>query len=398
MPLDEAVQRIESKTPIAAKLSSAEWQEVAVGLSDRAFFSAKVDDIRTVVTMQGNIQEALDLSSRDAGRAFMSRDKFVADMREQLGAKEGDTGRITDITSQRRLNLIYDFQVEDAMEHGRWLIGQDPESLAAAPCQELVRVESREEERNWKQIWQDAGGTLYDGRMIARKDDPIWTKISDFGRPWPPFKYGSGMGVEDIFYDEAIELRVMKPDDVVQPTAKDFNAGLQAKIPDASPAVLEGFKQIFGDQVDVGRDGKITWQGDRIAKLYERAIADPAVKWSLDLGEATGETIAAAQQAGVDLTDAHLHLDADSIRHAHNLHGPTEARADQRPIMARDFKLVPHVWRSPDEVLPGKTPGTLELRKHVAGQVVAVVYDRAAHSPRWGLRTLYVKKEEGGGT
>lgn len=377
MPFDEAVRRIAGKTAIATPLSSAEMQDLAIGLRERAFWSAKVTDIRTAVSMQANLQEAVDLSSRDAGRAFMDRDKFIRDMRGQLGAVPGDSGDLTDITSSRRLGLVYDFNVEDAMEFGRWKVGQDPELLDAAPCQELVRIEARVDERPWEQIWKDAGGTLYDGRMIARKDDPIWIRISDFGRPWPPFKYGSGMGVEDVFRDEAEELGVIRPDDVIAPQERDFNTGLEASIPDASPAMLESFKQLFGDQVDVGAGGKITWQGDRIANLYEQALAKPGSSWSIDLGEATDDTVATAETAGADLAGARLQLSADAVR-----------QAARSTISARDMKLVPHVWRGPDAIEPGDKPGSLVLTKRLIGREVAVTYDRIANTRNWSVRAL----------
>lgn len=371
--------------------------EPVVALTDRAFFSAKVDDIRTVASLQAKVQEALDLSSRDAGRAFMDKSNFIAQMRNELGALPGDSGDLQDITSAKRLGLIYDFQVEDAMEFGRHQIGQDPDLLDAFPAQELVRIEARLEEREWDKIWQDAGGTLFDGRMIARKDSPVWLKISDFGRPWPPFKFGSGMGVDDVARDEAEELGVLGPDDTVAPTLADFNQGLQANLPASSPGVLEGFKSIFGDQVDVitqgPQAGKVTWQGDRIGKLYADALAGTSSKWSLDLGEATADTVAQGKTAGVDLTGARLHLTADDIRHANKGHGEGETQGDQRPITARDFKLVPHVWRAPDSITPGAQPGTLVLKKAVAGQQVVVAYNRLAKTPKWGLRTLYIKTE-----
>ena len=38
--------------------------------------------------------------------------------------------------------------------------------------------------------------------MVALKEDPVWTRISRFGQPWPPFDFNSGMGVEDVSHDE----------------------------------------------------------------------------------------------------------------------------------------------------------------------------------------------------
>lgn len=78
--------------------------------------------------------------------------------------------------------------------------------LAAFPAQELIRICDSKVQRNWTSLWSERGGKIYHGRMAALKDDPIWTRISRFGTPWPPFDFGSGMATRDIGYDEAVKL------------------------------------------------------------------------------------------------------------------------------------------------------------------------------------------------
>lgn len=411
MPFDAAVKRLESKTPVAADLSSAEWEQLDLSLRDRAFFSARVDDIRTVASMQAKIDEALTLESSDGG-AFMDRSKFIADMRAELGAAPGDSGELTDITSYKRLGLVYDFNVEDAMEYGRWKARQDPDLLDAFPCNELIRVEHRDVPRgyrrgakgrlvevpneSWPARWAAAGGTFIGGRMIALKNDPIWVRISRFGRPWPPFDFGSGMGLADVSRDEAEQLGAIEPDaPAPKPQHLDFNHNLQASIPNPTPAVMEGLKEVFGDQVDVSRDGAITWQGQRLAKFYTDALEKSSAQWSLDLGAATPEAIAAAADAGEDLADADLVISADSIRHIDDRHGATESRDDQRPVTSLDIQLIPQVWRAPDDVQPGNFPGTLVFSKDIIGRQVLVTYAQQGKSNKWGVKTLYVKKKGG---
>jgi len=393
-PFAPAVQRLAARTPVASKLDSAQWQELALGLRERAFFSSGVESIRTVATMQSKLNEALTLAG-GPDKAFMDRSKFVAEMRNELGAPDGDSGELTDISSRRRLELIHDFQTESAMEFGRFQAAQDPDLLDAFPCQELVRIEGRQKPRDWATLWGDKGGRFYAGRMIARKDDPIWSAISRFGTPYPPYDFGSGMGVEDVEREEAITLGVIQPDDEVQPQLEDFNAKLEASIPAAKPEVLEGFKQIFGDQVDVDRAGKITWQGTRIAKLYDSALADPAVKWSLDLGRTTPATEAAAKAAGVDLANTRLLLDADHVRHIEKRHGEAgEGQADQRPVTRLDVQLVPHVLREPDSVVPGKQAGDLVFSKDLLGRSVMATWSRQPNGTV-RLRSLLVKTKGG---
>lgn len=397
MPFSAAMARLESKTPVGSRLRSKDWGEVPLGLRDRAFFSAGVESVKVLAGMQQRIDTALSLN-QGADEAQMDASKFIAEMRRDLGAAPGDSGELTDLTSTKRLGLIFAHQTEDAMEYGRWSAGQDADLLDAFPAQEFLRVEDRDAPREWLDRWIEAGGHFYaeaGNRMIAAKDDPVWAKLSRFGRPWPPFDFGSGMGVEDIDRAEAEALGVIAPGATVPPTEAGFNDGLQASLPTATPALLEGFKDIFGDQVDVNRDGKVVWQGQRVQRLYESALADPAVKWSLDLGRGTAVTSDKARAAGVDLPeDTRLVIDADHIRHAASRHGAGETQSGQRPLTALDFQLVPHVWRDPDHVKPGNLPGDLVFEKSLAGRLVITTWQRSPNGTV-RLHSLYAKKEGG---
>lgn len=388
-PNPVALSRLRSKTAVAARLNTAQWQELRLGLLDRAFFSAGVDDIRTLAVMQSKLDQAQSLG--DGKQPFISRERFVRDMRRELGAAEGDSGELTDLASDRRLGLIYNFQREDAQEYARWLDGQDPDLLAAYPCQELVRIASRDVPRDWAEIWVAHGGVFYGGRMIAPKDAKIWTEISRFRRPWPPFDFGSGMGVADVERSEAIALGVIRPDYMVAPQNIDFNAGLEASVPDASPALLEGFKQVFGEQVSVDRSGKIVWQGDRIRRLVERSLTERGTQWTLDLGIASPETVRLSAAQNVDLSGARLLLDSDTIRHAMTQHGNEPAGNGQQSLTSYDFRLLPHVWRAPDQILPGHKAGDLTFIRDLFGDLYMVTWRRGQR----GVRAHTIWKKTG---
>lgn len=391
-PFQEALDALGRRTPVGSALSSREWAEMPLALRERAFLSARVLDIEFLAGAQGQVtQLAQGKTNRAEARTELKR------ILGSLGA-DVDESDLTDLRSNARLNLILDTNLRQAQGFGSWKQGQAPGVLRRWPAQEFVRVRgSKEEREDWPDRWADAGGLFYGGRMIALKDDPVWTKLSRFGTPWPPFDFGSGMGVRDVDREEAVSLGVMAEDDEIEPPETSFNDALEASLPDASPGILDAFKGIFGDQVDVGRDGRVTWQGSRIKSLYERALGDNSVKWSVDLGRATGDTVAKAQSAGVDLDPStRLVLDADAIRHASKRHGEgREIRSDQRPLTALDFELLPHVWRQPDSIEPGREPGTLVLRRKIDGVTVAVVYDRKAKDPKQALRTMFVKREGG---
>jgi hypothetical protein len=138
----------------------------------------------------------------------------------------GDEGTIKDLSSNQRIKLQHETNVEMAQGYGYWAEGQNPDVLDEWPCSELYRAEDRKEKRNWQERWVRAGGKLFAGRMIARKDDQVWEKISAFGTPYPPFDFGSGMDVRDVDRAEAERLGVIPKGAVVTPQSRDFNQGL----------------------------------------------------------------------------------------------------------------------------------------------------------------------------
>lgn len=250
--LPAVIERLASRAPVASPLRTADWERLPLALRERAQFSAGVEEVKIVGGISEKLGEWAEFVKRDPQRAYMDRSRFVAEMRGLLGAEPGDTGRLTDIASRRRLELIYNFQTEDAASYARWQTEHaDPDILDAFPAQELIRVEPRLKPRDWESRWEEAGGSLFEGRMIARKDDPIWVRISRFGKPWPPFDFGSGMGVQDVERSEAEALGVIKPSDRIRSQAEDFNRDLEASVANLSPKQITLLEEIFGDQIEI---------------------------------------------------------------------------------------------------------------------------------------------------
>jgi hypothetical protein len=261
-----------------------------LALRERAFFSSEVEKVRLLQRMQDRVQGALDMLRRPgegadgADGAFQTREKFVVEM-QQLARDEGldprglaqpeRYGTLQDITSGRRLRLIYDQQKQSAEGYAQWKAEQDTDVLDAYPAQELVRVETRKHPRgDWRERFEEAGGTLVDGRMVALKSDPVWAKLSRFGTPWPPFDFGSGMGLRDVNRDDAEKLGLLKRGDKPKPAEIDFNKGLQATIADLSPAYRDLLKKTFGGQITVEGDA-VKWNGAR-ETVATRTVRDIA--------------------------------------------------------------------------------------------------------------------------
>ena len=80
------------------------------------------------------------------------------------------------------------------------------------PAQEFFRAYPRAVHRDWISRWTKAGGHLYNGKMIALKDDPIWYALSDFQLPFPPVAPDSGMDVRDIDRGTAMKLGLIDRD------------------------------------------------------------------------------------------------------------------------------------------------------------------------------------------
>lgn len=274
-PLAEAVKRLSDKTPIGSILRSAEWAQMPLELRDRAFFSAGVESVRVLQQMQDRLLQVQQLQRStlpDGSQgAYFDRQKFIVEMQQlatDLGldprnnaATADKSGTLQDITSAGRLGLIYDIQTQQAQEYAKWKMEQDPDVLDAYPAQELIRVEQRKQPRlNWPQRFQDAGGTLVQGRMVALKNSPVWSALSRFQTPYPPFDYNSGMGLEDISRSDAEDLGLIQPNQKVQPAQEAFNAHLQASVQGLSQNFLNALKTLFGNQISIESD-TVSWKG-----------------------------------------------------------------------------------------------------------------------------------------
>ena len=300
----KAVSKFESRAATASAKSSAEWSRVEPALREKCFFSARVNDAEVVGKMRELIGKAIDSSKRGGNEAFVSQEKFISEMKNYLRGRGYATGgtALTDITSRRRLGLIYQMNVEEAREYAKYVRGQDADALDMYPAQEFLRVESRRVPRtDWQMRWRAAGGKIYGGRMIALKSDPVWTNLSRFGRPYPPFDFGSGMGVEDIDREEAIELGLL-PADEPSDEIPDFDIVLEAEvsldripedmldsiIKETPNARIESGKLKMSDKKplptwkDLGLKDTKKWKPSEI-KFYRSSVSD--TKQALKSGE-----------------------------------------------------------------------------------------------------------------
>lgn len=251
-----ALEQFAAKTTVPSWARTAEWDQVPAMFRRRAFFSAAIEDARALSESRKAIVNLLQTTSKD-GKIYR-RDTAISELQRLMQERGLDTGKPDDLrnpASEKRLELIIDTNRAQAQGYARFKRSSTGGALLAFPAQELVRIERRYEPRDWPSRWQLEGGQLYgtaNNRMIALKSDSIWTAINRFGNPYPPFDFGSGMGVRDISRREAIELGVIPPDYTPESDpVEDFNGSTQASVAKVEPGLLEQLATLFGDAVTI---------------------------------------------------------------------------------------------------------------------------------------------------
>ena len=216
-------------------LTSDELQALPAEIRRSAFFSSQVTEAGLLQDMQDQLGELTRGVSDGPGLGLdqptvrLKLKQIIARSGYQPAA--GRQGTISDLRTDARLNLIIETQQRLAQGYGQFQRANSGGARLAFPAQELVRlyqrrvprgfeeIKGRIVERNpkyWLDRWQAAGGEVYDGRMIALKDSPVWEGISRFGTPWPPFDFNSGMGVKNVGRRECLRLGLIEPDQKIE--------------------------------------------------------------------------------------------------------------------------------------------------------------------------------------
>lgn len=247
-----AIEEFAAKTEIPSWARTADWQRVPAALRRRSFFSAAIEDARALSAERKAVADLLQGARKD-GKLFR-RDTAITELRSLMSQRGLDTGEgntLTNPASASRVKLVVDTNRAQALGYARFKRSSSGGALLAFPCQELIRVRPSRVQRDWQTRWVASGGQLFNGRMIALKSAPIWVALSRFGTPYPPFDFGSGMGVRDISRREALALGVMD-DKTTQPDpVKDFNADTEADVSSVHPDLLESLTSFFGDAVQI---------------------------------------------------------------------------------------------------------------------------------------------------
>ena len=249
-------RRIRRLLPTSA--SSAELAELAPEILEHSVFSAR--------NIYADVLAEIDTSLQQVMSGDLDQSSMRVAMRKALKATGYDPeahgitpGSLTDLSSMRRLNLVIDMQTKQAAGYIQFAQANDPLELDLYPCWEFVRHATRIKERSdWPERFVRAGGHLTNGRMIARKDDPVWASLSVFGIPYAPFDYGSGMGLDPVPREECQALGLITSREIPKPQSRDFNKDVVASVSsDISQALRGELESVFGPIID----GQVTLRG-----------------------------------------------------------------------------------------------------------------------------------------
>lgn len=303
-----AVEKFGARKATPSSMTSAEWARVAPAIREKCFFSARVNDAETLGKMRELIGKAVDTAKRKPNEALVSQEKFISEMKSYLRGRgyAVDGTALTDIASRRRLSLIYKMNYDEAREYAKYTRGQDSDALYMFPAQEFLRVEPRRVPRtDWQTRWRAAGGKLYGGRMVALKSSDVWKNLSRFDRPYPPFDFGSGMGVEDIDRDEAIELGLLPKDEPVD-EIPDFDDALETEVS------LERIPEDLVKEI-VEKTPNCTVEGDKLVMRTKPKLptfADAGLESAKTWKPSVRETIISKNEAEKKLADGFAVKDA----------------------------------------------------------------------------------------
>lgn len=239
----EALLSRKVRSAMPTDLSAAELEQLPADVLERAVFSARTMATGYLDALEAQVRDILEPRTETRILPGGEREIFTAGTNktrarfelqkvwEALGyeAPAGKAGTIEDLSSDARIDLVLQTNVDMARGYGQWRQGQDEGVLDLWPCSELFRAEERVKKRDWLTRWRAAAAEAGDAdalkalpRMIARKDSPIWEALSRFGTPYPPFDFNSGMWTKDVSRDEAVNFGILGEWDRVQAQSRPF--------------------------------------------------------------------------------------------------------------------------------------------------------------------------------
>ena len=255
-----AEEYFRGKAVLPTELRTREFARLPLWIKEQSFFMAGVTEAELAGAFQRAAQAVLDGKMGEAEATRIIREGL-----EKSGYRPepGQEGTIKDLNSVHR--QLINLRTNVALANGWASDAKRRQKSTLYPAYELVRGRNANEPRLWQQkLWPEAvaasGSKAKPDIMAALLDDPIWLHLSDFGVPYAPLKWGSGMAQVSVIKSKAREMGLLPPKGQPQPPP--------AKPPESLNSTLE----VAADQIPKEKrnemleklDGTAVFVGDKI--------------------------------------------------------------------------------------------------------------------------------------
>lgn len=318
-----AEEYFRGKAVLPTELRTREFARLPLWIKEQSFFMAGVIEAELAGAFQRASQAILDGKMGEAEATRIIREGL-----EKSGYKPepGQEGTIKDLTSVHR--QLINLRTNVALANGWASDAKQRQKSTLYPAYELVRGRNANEPRLWMQkLWPEAvaasGSKARPDIMAALLDDPIWIYLSDFGVPYAPLKWGSGMAQVPVIKSKAREMGLLPPKGQPQPPPakppESLNSTLEVAADQIPPkqrnemlekldgtAVFVKDKLVFTDP-----NGSRPWPVPVLANLLPRPNVDGTEnyqkralrEWRNLGGDSAAMTAIEKEFAGTDLLD-----------------------------------------------------------------------------------------------
>jgi hypothetical protein len=255
-----AEEYFRGKAVLPTELRTREFARLPLWIKEQSFFMAGVMEAELAGAFQRAAQAVLDGKMGEAEATRIIREGL-----EKSGYKPqpGQEGTIKDLTSVHR--QLINLRTNVALANGWAADATRRKESDLYPALALVRGRNANEPRLWQQkLWPEAvaasGSKAKPDQMAALIDDPVWLALSDFGVPYTPLKWGSGMRQVSLIKSKAREMGLLPPKGQPQPP------------PAKPPESLNSTMEVTADQIPQDRrnemleklDGLAVFQKDKL--------------------------------------------------------------------------------------------------------------------------------------
>lgn len=279
VPFEEAFAWAKERELLPTMLGHSQLTQLRREIGRRGLVLARVADARILSGVMDRVSQ-ISRGIQERPGEYMDPATFRLEMQQVLASADyrpqpGREGTISDLRTKVRLDLIVQTETDLAAGRASQAADLDPVVADAFPAWELYRARKpKGGGRDWHERWRKACSASGDdtaaaalqehGRMIARKDSPVWgalgsTDLFDdaLDTDHAPFAFGSGMDTRNINRATAIEVGVIQRGQRIVATGQTPDplranlASIDPGIREALMATMPGGAVVDGDTLDI---------------------------------------------------------------------------------------------------------------------------------------------------